>query len=100
MRFLRGRKVKRIEKGGLVILPHVTEMRNGLFRPEIAWSKGKATDIIFGEIVTTRLRAELNCWQAAVLATMSAAATANVWEETERSIAGCRRLAEMLMASI
>ena len=89
-----------IEDGGLLIIPRVTDMRNGLFRPEVCWSKGRASDIIFGECFSMRLRAQICASQAARLVLMTQKGADELWRETSRSIGDCKRLVDLLQASI
>ena len=91
--------MRRIERGGLVLVPRVTDMRNGLYRPEVAWSKGKSSDIIFGETFDNPLRASICADVAASAAVASAVGAERLWSETARSIENCKRLVEVLMAS-
>ena len=89
-----------IRKADLLLIPRVTDMRNGLFRPEVAFSKGRASDIVFGGLHENKERAALPAWQAAMLATLSTAGATALWDETSRSIAACQQLAEVLAGMI
>lgn len=90
------KKVKAIEKGGLLIIPRVTDMRNGFFRPEVAFSKGRASDIIFGECFENRMRAQLLATLSANAAIASAPAMETFWSEMSRAVNTCQMMIENL----
>jgi len=97
---MRSEKVSLIRKGGVVLAPHVTDMRNGLFRAEVAYSKGKATDVFVGEVYGNRLRAQITAEVAASAALMTAAGVESVWREVARALADCQALVVLLQDAI
>ena len=91
--------MRRIEHGGLVLVPRVTDMRNGSFRPEVAWSKGRTSDIIFGDTHTSMIRC-MAIAEIAASASMTTGADLNAaWEECARALANCQGITDMLMTA-
>lgn len=89
-----------IRKGQLILIPRVTDMRNGMFRPEVVFSKGRASDIVFGELYDCRMRAELLADMAARSAIMNMTQLTGLWCEIQRAVEGCRRHVEALAAAV
>ena len=77
--------VETIKEGGIAVFPHVTNMQDGTFRPEVAYSKGPGSDIIFGVPLAAKAAAEFVAVQAAVLATLSDPEL--LWSEVSRLVA-------------
>jgi hypothetical protein len=87
-----------IERGGLLLIPRVTDMRNGLFRPEVAWSKGRASDIVFGDLFECRARAETVAIQSLMVSIACGAAEVDrLWNECARGLAACHSLSDTLL---
>jgi len=85
---------------GVVLAPHVTNMRNGLFRPEVAFSKGKATNIFFGGSYNNQRLAQFTADVAAGAALMTAAGAEAVWCDVARALADCQALVALLQDAI
>ena len=94
------KKVNRIYQNGLVLVPHVTDMRNGMFRPEVAWSKGSSSNIVFGELYDDEFRAKALALMTARSLVMTASAIERMRSELVRSLDNQRRLVEMLQTQI
>ena len=92
--------MKAISRGGLLLAPHVTDMRNGLFRPEVAYSKGKGSGILFGELHNSPIRCAIIAEQAAVAAMMTYTNQVGMWDECARALDNCQRMAEMLLGVV
>lgn len=88
---------------GIRVLPRVTDMRNGLFRPEVVWSNGKRSDIVFGELYDNSQRAAVMSHEAAAIALASVIGKNGRWDEwmreANRSIEDARRVIAILQAS-
>ena len=84
----------------VVVASHVTDMRNGFFRPEVAFSKGKATDIFFGGLYDCRERASITAQEAATWALASMGASAALMADIERAVADAAQLAALLRDAI
>src|SRR6185312_3813901 len=78
--------------GGVVLAPHVTDMRNGLFRSEVAFAKGKATDVFLGGLYDCRQRAGITAKEAAIWAVSSAGVSAALMADIERAIADAAQM--------
>lgn len=96
----RVQKVNTISRGGLLLIPRVTDMRNGMFRPEVAWRKGRMSDIVFGEVYDNQLRAQLLAELAAGAAVMSATGLDCMWQEIGRAVHGCHGLVDALTTQV
>lgn len=89
-----------IRKGQLILIPRVTDMRNGMFRPEVVFSKGRASDIVFGDLYDCRMRAELLADMAARSAIMNMTQLSSLWSEIQRAVDGCHRHVEALASAV
>jgi hypothetical protein len=85
------------------LLSRVSEVRKGLFRPEVAWANGKRSDIVFGELYDNRMRALVTAQEAAAIAMASATVGKDRWDErireAQRSFEDARRMIDCLQAS-
>jgi hypothetical protein len=88
-----------IERGGLLLIPRVTDMRNGFFRPEVVYRKGKASDVVFGDVHVSYARCSSIAEHAALAAWMMSAGLGGAWDECARGLANCQRVAEVLVGS-
>jgi len=89
-----------MKMGDVVIASHVTNMRNGLFRAEVAFSKGKATNIFLGGLYDCRQRAEITAKEAAIWAVSSVGVSAALMADIERAIADAAQMAALLRDAI
>jgi hypothetical protein len=92
--------VQTIERGGLLIIPRVTNMQNGFFRPEVVYSNGKHSDIVFGDLHLSRVRCASIAEHAALAAAMMSKNMGGAWDECARGLANCKRMAEILLGSL
>ena len=92
--------MKTIASGGLLLAPHVTDMRNGFFRPEVAYSKGRGSGILFGELHTSPFRCASIAEHAALAVIMTYANQSDVWDECARGLANCQNMAQMLLGTL
>ena len=93
--------MRAIERGGLLLIPRVTNMRNGLFRPEVVWSKGRASDIVFGDLFECRARAEAVSIQSLMVSIANGAAEVDrLWNECARGLAACHSMSGMLLNAL
>lgn len=88
-----------IERKGLLMIPRVTDMQNGFFRPEVIWSRGKASDIVFGELHISRARCAAIAEHAALAAVMMSQKMTGAWDECSRGLANCHNIADLLMTA-
>lgn len=95
-----GANVNAIKRNGLLLIPRVTDMGNGMFRPEVVYCKGRASDIVFGEMFDHKLRAQLLASLAARSAVMDGPQLRTFWTEMDRAVFGCHRHVEALAAAI
>lgn len=81
-------------------MPRVTDMRNGMWRPEVVWARGRHSDIVLGELYDDRLRAQITAAKAASFVTANAACADRIRQETERSLRNCNDLVQRIWNQI
>ena len=74
-------------------------MRNGMFRPEVAWSKGRTSNIILGDTHTSMIRCMAIAEIAATASLMTNSNIGAAWDECSRALANCQGIADMLMTA-
>jgi hypothetical protein len=72
-----------------------------MFRPEVVWSKGKISDILFGDTHASSVRCASIAEHATLAAIMMMNANADrAWDECVKGLVNCKSMARRLVAAI
>ena len=92
--------MKLVERNGVVLVTRITDMGNGLFRPEVAFSKGRASDIVFGDILKGRSRALLHTELAVAAIGASQLVLNQMGNDMNLSVSSCLDFMERLLGAV
>lgn len=81
-------------------MPRVTDMRNGMWRPDVVWARGRYGDFVLGELYDNKLRAQITSAKAAEFVTANAACADRIRHETERSLKNVNDLVQRVWNQI
>lgn len=91
-------KVRTIQRNGLLLIPRVTDMRNGSYRPEVVYSNGRHSDIFFGDTHVNRFRCATIAEQSIASAILMTEGSGGFWDEPLRALENIKRVAGRLAA--